>query len=274
VLQMAEQSPEIYDLPLLHRQMIEVLGVKNADKLVPTSEDTKPQDPISENMGALVGTPMKAFLYQDHDSHIAAHMSFMQDPMIAQMIGQNPKAQQIMAGLQAHVAEHLGFSYRMKIEEKLGVELPPPGDQLPEEVEVMLSRAIADAAKQLTEQNKKQEAQKQAQAAEEDPNLQIERESEKTKRMEVERKADKDQAEVKLRTDEQQRKRAKDMVDSELRLEEVAQDRRSTTVEAKRADAELQNEREALDSRTSIETLKAMLSANSQNNTGGEPPSE
>ena len=273
VLQMAEQSPDIYDLPLLHRQMIEVLGVKNADKLVPASEDAPPKDPISENMGALVGTPMKAFLYQDSDAHIAAHMSFMQDPMIAEMIGQNPKAKQIMASLHAHVAEHLGFSYRIKIEEKLGVSLPPPGERLPEEVEVMLSRAVSDAAKQLTAQNQKQAAQKKAQAAEEDPNLQLERESEKTKRMEVERKTSKDQAEVQLRTDDQQRKRAKDVVDAELKLEEVAQDRRATEVEAKRADVQLENERAELDARTSIESLKALMSAQNSG-TGGKPPSE
>ena len=268
VLQMAEQSPEIYDLPLLHRQMIEVLGVKNADKLVPTSEDAAPQDPISENMGALVGTPMKAFLYQDHDSHIAAHMSFIQDPMIAQMIGQNPKAQQIMASLQAHMAEHLGFSYRLKIEEKLGVQLPPPGKELPEEIEVLLSKSVADAAKQLTAQNKKQDAQKKAQAAEEDPNLQLERESEKTKRMEVERKAAKDKTDSDLRKDDQQRKRAKDVVDAEIAIEEAAQDRSSTTIDAKRADAQLENDRKELDDRTSLESLKVLLDAQNKPDKG------
>jgi hypothetical protein len=112
VFQMSQSAPQIYDLPYLHRQMIEVLGIKNADKIVPTSEDQKPRDPVSENMSALVGKPMKAFIYQDHDAHIATHTSFMQDPMIAQTIGQNPQAQQIMASLQAHIAEHLGFSYR------------------------------------------------------------------------------------------------------------------------------------------------------------------
>ena len=274
VLQMAEQNPEIYDLPFLHRQMIDVLGVKNAEKLVPMSEDAEPADPITENMGVLVGTPMKAFLYQDHDAHIATHVSFMQDPMIAEMVGQNPKANQIMASMQAHIAEHLGFSYRIKIEEKLGVQLPPPGQPLPEEVEVMLSRAVADAGKQLTAQNKQQAAQKEAQKQAEDPNLKLAQQAEETKRMEVERKAKKDQEEVKLRADEQQRKRAKDVVDSELKLEEIAEDRRSTDVEAKKFNAELQNEREALDKRTSIETLKALLGAKSKDNTGGQPPSE
>jgi hypothetical protein len=275
VLQMAEQSPEIYDLPLLHRQMIEVLGVKNADKLVPTSEDAEPTDPISENMGALVGTPMKAFLYQDHDAHISTHMSFMQDPMIAKLIGQNPKANEIMSSLQAHVAEHLGYSYRTKMEEKLGVTLPPPGETLPEEVEVMLSRAVADAGKQLAEQHKQEDAQKEAKKAEEDPNLALARQAEETKRMEVDRKTKKDQADVGLRKDEQQRKRANDVVTAELKLEEVAQDRRATEVEAVRADTELADERDALDKRTSIETLKALLGAQKDSGqTGGQPPSE
>ena len=116
VLQMAQSAPQIYDLPQLHRQMIDVLGVKNADKLVPVKDDINPTDPVSENMAALVGKPMRAFIYQDHDAHIATHTSFMQDPMIAQTIGQNPQAQQIMASLQAHIAEHLGFSYRKQIE--------------------------------------------------------------------------------------------------------------------------------------------------------------
>jgi len=274
VLQMAEQNPEIYDLPFLHRQMIDVLGVKNAEKLVPTSEDAEPQDPITENMGALVGTPMKAFLYQDHDAHIATHVSFMQDPMIAEMVGQNPKANQIMASLQAHIAEHLGFSYRTKMEEKLGVQLPPPGQPLPEEVEVMLSRAVADAGKQLTAQNKQQAAQKEAQKQAEDPNLQLARMGEETKRMEVERKSKKDQAEAQLRGDDQQRKRAKDVVDSELKLEEVAQDRRETDLEAQNSQQELADQRADLDKRTNIEALKALLSAKDSGPTGGQPPSE
>ena len=108
-MQMAQAAPQIYDLPQLHRQMIEVLGIKNADKLVPTEDDMKPTDPISENMNALVGDPVKAFMYQDHQAHIATHQAFMQDPMIMQTIGQNPMANQIMGSLQAHIAEHTAF---------------------------------------------------------------------------------------------------------------------------------------------------------------------
>jgi hypothetical protein len=138
VLQMSQQAPQIYNLPQLHRQMIEVLGVKNADKLVPTEDDARPTDPVSENMNVLTGTPVKAFLIQDHEAHIVTHQSFMKDPMVAGAIGQNPQAQQMMAALNAHIAEHLGFRYRAQLQEKLGVELPPPNAELPEDIEVHL----------------------------------------------------------------------------------------------------------------------------------------
>jgi hypothetical protein len=198
VFQMSQSAPQIYDLPYLHRQMIEVLGIKNADKIVPTSEDQKPRDPVSENMSALVGKPMKAFIYQDHDAHIATHTSFMQDPMIAQTIGQNPQAQQIMASLQAHIAEHLGFSYRKQMEERLGVTLPPPDEPLPEDVEVQLSKLIADGGKQLAEQHKQQAAQKQAEQQAADPLFQLEQSKVKVQEMEVTRKVQKDQTDAEI----------------------------------------------------------------------------
>ena len=209
VLQMSQQAPQIYDLPQLHRQMIEVLGVKNADKLVPTKDDMKPVDPISENMAALMGKPMKAFIYQDQDAHITTHMAFMQDPMVAQMIGQNPQAQQIMASLQAHVAEHLGFKYRKDIEERLGVELPAPNAQLPEEIEVNLARLVATAAKDLTQSHQQQAAQEQAQKQQQDPLFQLKQAEVQIKQSEVDRKAKKDQADAmrdakKLELDEQE----------------------------------------------------------------------
>jgi hypothetical protein len=191
--QMAKDAPQIYDLPYLHRQMLEVLGIKNADKIVPTSEDQKPRDPISENMAVLIGKPVKAFIYQDHDAHITAHTAFMQDPMIAQSIGQNPLAQQIMAALQAHIAEHLGFSYRKQIEERLGVPLPPPDEPLPEDIEVQLARLIADAGKQLTAAHQQQAAQQQAQQQAQDPLFQLEQAKVQTQQMEVQRKTQKDQ---------------------------------------------------------------------------------
>ena len=198
VFQMSQSAPQIYDLPYLHRQMIEVLGIKNADKIVPTSEDQKPRDPVSENMSALVGKPMKAFIYQDHDAHIAAHTSFMQDPMIAATIGQNPQAQQIMAALQAHIAEHLGFSYRKQMEERLGVTLPPPDEPMPEDMEVQLSRLIADGGKQLAQQHQQQAAQAQAQQQAADPLFQLEQAKVKVQEMEVTRKAQRDQTDAEI----------------------------------------------------------------------------
>jgi len=209
VLQMAQQAPQIYDLPQLHRQMIDVLGIKNADKLVPTKDDMKPVDPISENMAALQGKPMKAFIYQDQDAHIETHMAFMQDPMIAQMIGQNPQAKQIMASLQAHIAEHLGFKYRKDIEERVGVELPAPNAELPEEIEVNLARLVATAAKDLTQAHQQQAAQQQAQKQAQDPLFQLKQAEVQIKQADVDRKAKKDQADAmrdakKLELDEQE----------------------------------------------------------------------
>ena len=196
--QMSEKAPQIYDLPYLHRQMLEVLGIKNADKIIPMSDDQKPRDPVSENMSALVGKPIKAFIYQDHDAHIATHTSFMQDPMIAGTIGQNPMAQQIMASLQAHIAEHLGFSYRKQIEERLGVPLPPPDEQLPEDMEVQLARLVADAGKQVAQAHQQQAAQQQAQQQAQDPLFQLEQAKVKVQEMDVSRKAAKDQADLQL----------------------------------------------------------------------------
>jgi hypothetical protein len=196
--QMSEKAPQIYDLPYLHRQMLEVLGIKNADKIIPMSDDQKPRDPVSENMSALVGKPIKAFIYQDHDAHIATHTSFMQDPMIAGTIGQNPMAQQIMASLQAHIAEHLGFSYRKQIEERLGVPLPPPDEQLPEDMEVQLARLVADAGKQVAQAHQQQAAQQQAQQQAQDPMFQLEQAKVKIQEMEVSRKAAKDQADMQI----------------------------------------------------------------------------
>ena len=196
ILQMSQQAPQIYDLPQLHRQMIEVLGVKNADKLVPVTDDMKPVDPVSENMAALMGKPMKAFIYQDHEAHIGAHMAFMQDPMMAQTIGQNPQAQQIMTALQAHIAEHLGFKYRKDIEERMGVELPAPNAELSEEVEVNLARMVATAGAQLTQANTKQQAQQQAQEQAQDPMMQLKKQEVQIKQQEVERKSTKDQADA------------------------------------------------------------------------------
>ena len=209
VIQLAQGAPQIYDLPQLHRQMIEVLGIKNAEKLVPTEDDEVPRDPITENMGFLKGEPTKAFMYQDQDAHIAAHTSFMKDPMIAQQIGQSPMAQQMGAAIQAHLAEHLAFSYRAKIEEQLGVPLPPPGEKLPENIEVQLSRLVAAASTQLLQLNMAKAQQAQAQQQAEDPMMQLQKAELQIKGQEAQTKAKKvdgdlaiKQAELRLKQDE------------------------------------------------------------------------
>ena len=173
VIQLAQQAPQIYDLPQLHRQMLDVLGIKNAQKLVPLEDDERPIDPVSENMNALKGKPMKAFITQDQDAHIAVHQAFLQDPNITQTIGQNPQANQIMASLQAHIAEHLGFHYRNEIEKQMGVTLPEPGKHLPAEVENELSKLIAQASKQLLDENKAEAAQQKNQQLAQDPLVQM-----------------------------------------------------------------------------------------------------
>jgi hypothetical protein len=206
VIQLAAQAPQIYDLPQLHRQMIEVLGIKNAEKLVPVTEDQKPRDPISENMSLLRGTPVKAFIYQDHDAHIAAHTSFLQDPMIAQQIGQNPMAQQMNAAAQAHTAEHLAFLYRKKIEEQMGVPLPAPDEKLPEDVEVQLSRLVAQASTQLMQQNMQQAQQAQAQQQAQDPIVQMQQQELQIKMQDAQTKAQKVQGDLDIKQQELQLK--------------------------------------------------------------------
>jgi hypothetical protein len=202
VMQLAQQAPQIYDLPLLHRQMIEVLGVKNADKLVPIDDDMTPRDPVSENMAFLNGKPTKAFIYQDHDAHIAVHTSMMQDPLLMAQIGQNPQAQKMMAEIQSHVAEHLAFAYRKKVEEQLGVPLPPPDEKLPEEAEVMLSRLVAQGAKQVLDQSKGQAAQQQAQQMAQDPLMQMQQAELQIKKQEADVKALKVKGDLQLKAEE------------------------------------------------------------------------
>jgi hypothetical protein len=225
VLQMAQMAPQIYDLPHLHRQMIEIIGIKNADKIIPVEEDQKPRDPVSENMAALVGKPMKAFIYQDHDAHITTHQSFMQDPMIAQTIGQNPQGQPIMAALMAHIAEHLAFSYRKKIEEQLGAPLPEPDQPLPEQIEVELSRLVADAGKQLTQINQQQAAQQQAQQQQQDPMFQLQQAEIQIKQSEVQRKQQKDQADNQLGQAKLQLEQARIAAQSQSEAQRVAAQR-------------------------------------------------
>ncbi len=261
VLQMSQQAPQIYDLPQLHRQMIEVLGVKNADKLVPTKDDAKPTDPISENMDALIGKPMKAFIYQDHEAHIATHTSFMQDPMMAQMIGQNPQAKQIMASLQAHIAEHLGFSYRKKIEEKLGAPLPAPNEELPEDMEVQLSRLVADAGKQLTQANQQQAAQQKAQQQQQDPIIQMKQAELQVKQQEQQRKMAKDQADSALQKEKLNLQKAKDATSAMLEAERVKIEQAEVAIEAEEKGVKLEQATRAERNKMSLEAARMLQSA-------------
>jgi len=258
VLQMAQQAPQIYDLPQLHRQMIEVLGVKNADKLVPTREDSKPADPVSENMDALVGKPIRAFIYQDHQAHIATHTSFMQDPQVAQMIGQNPQAQQIMASLQAHIAEHLGFQYRQQIEEKLGAPLPPPGQELPEQIEVDLSRLVAEAGAQLMQGHQQEAAQKQAEQQQQDPIFQQKQAELQLKGQEVQRKAAKDQQEAQMKQAELQLKAQKNQVDALFDAEKLKLDKQELELDAKKEGVRVAANRRQENNKLDLELARMM----------------
>jgi hypothetical protein len=185
VMQMAQQNPQIYDMVELNRQMLEVLGIKNVGKLVPSAEDIKPRDPVTENMNIINGKPVKAFIYQDHEAHIAVHKSAMDDPKMAAIIGQNPQANTIMAAAMAHINEHVAFQYRIEIEKQLGVPLPDMEKDLPKEMEVEVSRMMAAAAAKLLQKDQAEAAQQQAQQAAQDPIVQMQQKELELKEREV-----------------------------------------------------------------------------------------
>jgi hypothetical protein len=216
VIQLAQAAPQIYDLPQLHRQMLDVLGIKNADKLVPLEDDQKPKDPVTENMNVLKGKPLKAFIYQDHEAHIAVHQAAMQDPLVAQLIGQNPQAQAIMAAMQAHVAEHVGYAYRMKIEAALGVQLPAPDQEMPEDIEKEMSKMMAMAAPQVLAQSKAMIAQQQAQQNAQDPVLQLQAQELAIKKQDSDTKAKKVAVDAAAKADELALKREEISVKMQL----------------------------------------------------------
>ena len=243
VLQLAQGAPQIYDMPLLHRQMLEVLGIRNADKLIPSTDTQKPKDPISENMDVLSGKPLKAFIYQDQDAHITTHTSFLQDPMTAQMIGQNPMAQQIGAALQAHIAEHYGFKYRQMIEQKLGAPLPDQDQDIPQDYEVAISRLVAQAAQQLTIQNQAQAAQQEAQQQAQDPIIQMQ------------------QAELQLKAQEVQRKAQKDQVDAELKSAQLGIEMERIAAQERQAQASLMVKAATQDEQFKMDQVQTMIKA-------------
>ena len=198
VMQLAQSNPDIYDLPVLNRQMLEVLGVKNIDKLIPDEDDVKEANPVTENMNIINGKPVKAFIYQDQEAHIITHMSFIQDPKITQMIGQSTKANAITAAMEAHIAEHIAFEYRKQIEEQLGVPLPAPDEVLPEDVEVELSRLVARAGEQLLQKGQAETQQEQAQQQQQDPLVQMQQAELQIKQQEIQVKAQKTMADIEL----------------------------------------------------------------------------
>ena len=263
VLQLAQSAPQMYNMPLLHRQMLDVLGIKNAQKLIPMSEDQKPMDPVSENQNILMGKPVKAFLYQDHEAHITVHMSAMNDPKIQQLLQGNPMAQQMQAQMMAHINEHLGFEYRKQIEQQLGMNLPPQHDeggedvQLDPMVEARLAPMLAQAAKQLLQTNQAHVAQQQAQQQAQDPIIQMQ------------------QQELQLKAAEQQRKVQKDQVDAQLRLKQLEIEHERIVAQAKASEqqsklgamksvADLQNQRKMEELRLKQDSIKTVANLENQ----------
>jgi len=243
VMQLAQQSPQIYNMPLLHRQMLEVLGIKDASKLVPMEEDQKPTDPVSENQNVLMMKPVKAFMYQDHQAHIMVHMSAMQDPKIMSLLQNNPMAQQLQQAMMAHINEHLGFEYRKQIELQLGMSLPPQKDEAGEdinmdpEVEARLAPLLAQASQRLLASNQQQAAQQQAQQQTQDPLVQLQ------------------QQELQIKMAEQQRKVAKDATDAQLKQEQLTIEAQRQKIEAARAMAQMENTKQAHLLDKSVEVL-------------------
>ena len=203
-MQMAQGAPQIYNLPKLHRQMLDVIGIPNAEDIVPTDDDLKPKDPISENMSFLKGKPTKAFIYQNHDAHIAVHQSMMQDPILQAQIGQSPAGQQMMPAIMAHISEHLAFQYRAKIEKQLGVPLPSPDQELPQDVEVQLSALVAQAAQQVLASSQSQAAQQQAQQQAQDPLVQMQQAQLQIQQQEAATKAKKVDGDLQIKQQELQ----------------------------------------------------------------------
>lgn len=204
-LQLASTAPQLYDLPQLHRQMLEVIGIKNYQKLVPIAEDMKPRDPVTENMNILRSKPAKAFLYQDHQAHIAVHMSAMQDPKVQAIVGMNPQmAQTLQATMMAHIHEHLGMEYRKQVEQAMGQTLPPYNEEQDEvemapDMEVRISQMAAQASQQLLQQHQQEAQQQKAQQQVQDPLIQLQQQELQIKGQDLQRKTTKDQADAALK---------------------------------------------------------------------------
>jgi hypothetical protein len=227
VMQLAQGAPQLYDMPYLHRQMLEVLGIQNAERLVKLDDDEKPRDPVSENMSILNGKPVKAFIFQDHEAHITVHQAAMQDPKIAKLMGQNPQAQAIMAAAMAHIQEHLAFEYRKQIEEQAGVPYPSPDADMTPDVEAQVSRLAAAAAQQLLQKNQADAAQQQAQQAQQDPLVQMQQQEIQIKQQEVQIK----QQAMQIKQQEAQSKQQIAQQDSQLKQQKATDDSTNKTAQ-------------------------------------------
>jgi hypothetical protein len=252
VIQMAQMAPDIYDLPQLHRGMLDVLGIKHADKLVPLEEDLKPTDPVTENQHVLKGEPTKAFLHQDHQSHIQVHMSMLQNPTIMQLIGQNPRAPMIQAALTAHVAEHVGFMMRQQVEQQLGIPLPPEGEQLPPNVEIALSAMMAQASQQVLMQDQAKAAQQQAMQQAQDPVVQMQMQELQLRAKEVELKEKKILVDAAIASDKQELEEQK--VSGQLELESM---RIGAQINESKQKAQFEQERDGIKLGVDIAKSKA-----------------
>tara|TARA_R110000822_G_scaffold17335_5_gene58494 strand:+ start:3199 stop:5691 length:2493 start_codon:yes stop_codon:yes gene_type:complete len=268
VIQMAQMAPAIYDQPYLHRQMLEVLGIKNADKLVPLPDDQKPKDPVTENMAILKGEPVKAFFYQDHESHIKVHMAAMKDPIIMQLVGQNPKAPMIQGAMMAHIADHVGYAYRQKIEQQLGMPLPPEDEKLPPQIELALSGMMAQAAQQVLQQSQAQVATQQAQQQTQDPLVQLQQQDMQIKQGELKVKQD----ELALKTKQFQvdaaAKADKQKLDEEALSSKMELEGLRVGSQIKQADAKLQADQERAGVQMGIDVAKSRQQADQKN----QPP--
>jgi hypothetical protein len=261
VLQLAQAAPQIYNMPLLHRQMLDVLGIKNAEKLVPLDDDQKPTDPVSENQNVLMMKPVKAFVYQDHQAHITVHMSAMQDPKIQALLQNNPAAPQLMQAMLAHINEHLGFEYRKQIEQQMGMPLPPQKDEAGEDinmdpyVEAQLAPMLAQAAQKLLQQNQQQAAQQKAQQQAQDPLVQMQMQELQIKAQEQQRKAAKDQADNALRQQQLQIEREK------MAAQQSVENQR-TQVDALKTVAQLKNNEAQASRKLNVDALKHVADMN------------
>jgi len=254
VIQMAQMAPDIYNLPEQHRGMLDVLGIKNAEKLVPIEDDQKPIDPVQENQNALKGKPLKAFLHQDHQSHIQVHMMLLQDPMIQQFIGQNPQAPKIMGAITAHIAEHVGYKMRQQIEQQLGMPLPPEDEKLPPQVEIALSAMMAQAANQVMMQDQAKAAQMQAQQQAQDPVLQLQMQELQIKQGELELKKQKMMMEAAAKSDAQELKEQE--VKGKLELEAL---RTGAQIKESQAKQQFEQERAGVQMGADIAKSKAQM---------------